>query len=610
MGSDEARLEELLKSMMNEDSGHAPSGTVVSGLDALKALQEEPAEATSLNQIFDFSENSVLDFSNMPEDFDIPDATDVSETMNMSDVMDMSETMNMSDVMDMSETMDMSDTMDMTEAMGVADIMNLSETMDISEISEDTSIMDLMGMEPDEEAGNVELDFTGADNISSDELDLTALFGNNDSEDLADIQDMLSKSDNHELLEDNSKSDMEDLFDLFATDTMEMVADETIKESETIEDAPKKEKKKLFGGRKKKEKKKKFTSEEDTAVEDVMSEDSGDIDIFGMEREEMAQEEDKPKKKKRSEKTGFFKKMGESLFGEDEEEREPIPDDANITLSDENAEVLEQLSEEDASKSKKKKEKKRKNKNKEEKTESNAADENAEEEIEETPAKKKVRKPKREKKKKVYEEEKPAKKVSKKKVKSVVWVCLTILAIVMLLKTVGMNMLEMTEARDAYFVGDYKKAYELFTGDELKASDKILMEKATIIVRLSHAVETYENHVKLGKKLEALDDLMQGVAYYSEVETSEKLDYITSDATAEYHKILELLNADFGLSQQDAKTILEEKDLYVYNLQLQDIVDGKPYVRPGEEPEVIEEEKIVLDDMLPEDEEYLNGSNN
>ena len=319
---------------------------------------------------------------------------------------------------------------------------------------------------------------------------------------------------------------------------------------------------------------------------------------------------DKPKKKKRSEKTGFFKKMGESLFGEDEEERESIPDDANITLSDENAEVLEQLSEEDASKAKKKKEKKRKNKNKEEKTESNAADENAEEEIEEVPAKKKVRKPKREKKKKVYEEEKPAKKVSKKKVKSVVWVCLTILAIVMLLKTVGMNMLEMTEARDAYFVGDYKKAYELFTGDELKASDKILMEKATIIVRLSHAVETYENHVKLGKKLEALDDLMQGVAYYSEVETSEKLDYITSDATAEYHKILELLNADFGLSQQDAKTILEEKDLYVYNLQLQDIVDGKPYVRPGEEPEVIQEEKIVLEDMLPEEEEYLNGSNN
>ena len=598
MGSDEARLEELLKSMMNEDSGHAPSGTVVSGLDALKALQEEPAEATSLNQIFDFSENSVLDFSSMPEDFDIPDVTDVSETMNMSDVMDMS------------ETMDMSDTMDMTEAMGVADIMNLSETMDISEISENTSIMDLMGMEPDEEAGNVELDFTGADNISSDELDLASLFGNNDGEDLADIQDMLSKSDNHELLEDNSKSDMEDLFDLFATDTMEMVADETIKESETIEDAPKKEKKKLFGGRKKKEKKKKFTSEDGTAVEDVMSEDSGDIDIFGMEREEMAQEEDKPKKKKRSEKTGFFKKMGESLFGEDEEERESIPDDANITLSDENAEVLEQLSEEDASKAKKKKEKKRKNKNKEEKAESNAADENAEEGIEEVPAKKKVRKPKREKKKKVYEEEKPAKKVSKKKVKSVVWVCLTILAIVMLLKTVGMNMLEMTEARDAYFVGDYKKAYELFTGDELKSSDKILMEKATIIVRLSHAVETYENHVKLGKKLEALDDLMQGIAYYSEVETSEKLDYITSDATAEYHKILELLNADFGLSQQDAKTILEEKDLYVYNLQLQDIVDGKPYVRPGEEPEVIQEEKIVLEDMLPEEEEYLNGSNN
>jgi len=607
MSSDEARLEELLKSMMNDDNGHAPSGTVVSGLDALKALQEEPlggtGEATSLSQIFDFSENSVLDFSSMPEDFDIPD-------IDMSNPMDMSETMDMSSSMDMSETVDMPNFTDM------------------SDISENTSIMDLMGINANEDTGGMELDFSSADDAGGmemdfssaatagdDALDFATLFGENSGEDLADIQEMLSKSDNHELLEDNSQSDMEDLFDLFAADTMEAVADEATEQADTIEETPKKEKKKLFGGRRKKDKKKKTASEEADTMEDSIPDDSGDIDIFGMEREEIAQEESKPKKKKRSEKAGFFKKMGESLFGEDEEEheREPIPDDAIITLSDENTEVLEQLSEEDSSKTKtkKKKDKKRKNKDKSEKSEANADGENDEEaEEEKTSEKKKAKKPKREKKKKVYEEEKPAKKVSKKKVKSVVWVCLTLLAIVVLLKTVGMNMLEMTEARDAYFVGDYKKAYELFKGDELKASDKILMEKATIITRLSHAVETYENHVKLGKKLEALDDLMQGVTYYSELEASGKLDYITSEATDEYHKILELLDADFGLSQQDAKAILEETDLYVYNLQLQDIVDGKPYVRPGEEPEMIQEEKIILDDMLPEEEEYLNGSNN
>ena len=76
------------------------------------------------------------------------------------------------------------------------------------------------------------------------------------------------------------------------------------------------------------------------------------------------------------------------------------------------------------------------------------------------------------------------------------------------------------------------------------------------------------------------------------------------------NRIVDLVKKGAGVSEIAQDLGMEEKDLYVYNLQLQDIVDGKPYVRPGEEPEVIQEEKIVLEDMLPEEEEYLNGSNN
>ena len=68
-------------------------------------------------------------------------------------------------------------------------------------------------------------------------------------------------------------------------------------------------------------KKEKEALSEDLAMEAVSEEDGGDIDIFGMERETIAQEEEKAsKKKKKAAKGGFFKKMGEGLFGEDDEE--------------------------------------------------------------------------------------------------------------------------------------------------------------------------------------------------------------------------------------------------------------------------------------------------
>ena len=148
-------------------------------------------------------------------------------------------------------------------------------------------------------------------------------------------------------------------------------------------------------------------------------------------------------------------------------------------------------------------------------------------------------------------------------------------------------------------------------GDELKSSDQLLEKKATIIVRLQHATQTCENHLKMDKKLEALDDLMQGIAYYDMTETGDDVIYITSEAMTEYQKVLDMLKAEFGLSPEDAATILAEEDSYAYNLILKDIVEGKPYVRPGmESAEEQMEERIILEDMLPEEEEYINGSNN
>jgi len=615
MSSDEARLEELLKSMTNDTADADTS--VMSGLDALKALQR----------------------GDEPDIIMQPDLLDMPEFSSEVDLFDMS---NLSDMSDMPSLSDMLDSFDLSEN---PENMPGAEEEEFAFENLEGNYQDLMmpSSDMDEE---VEIDFSGEANMeeemaslentasiedmnlfegfssegNSDDLDLASLFGSGSNEDLADIQELLDKSDNHEPVEASDENEMEELFDLFKESNLEsdVQQDNMDVEDSFEEPVPEKpDKKRRFFGKKKDKKTKKSKNEEIVENElSVEGETFEDIDIFGMEREETAREELPSKKKKKS--NGFFKKMGESLFGEDEEPEEKIHE---FSLSDENAAVLEQLSEEDGireGKKKGKKDKKKKDKkgkkekvvSQEEDSAEGVEDDESSDKDDKKKKKKKEKKPRREKKVKerIQEDEKPAKKISKKKVRTVVLACLTLLALILLLKIIGMSMLEMTEARDAYFVGDYKKAYELFKGDKLKDSDKDLYEKAAVIVRLQHATETYGNHKKMGKTLEALDDLMQGISYYQSMEQGGYAEYITSDALEEYHKILEFLSQDFGLTQEDAKTILSEEDSYVYNLQLQDLANGKPYIRPGEEEKP--EEKIILDDMLPEEEEYLNGSDN
>ena len=179
----------------------------------------------------------------------------------------------------------------------------------------------------------------------------------------------------------------------------------------------------------------------------------------------------------------------------------------------------------------------------------------------------------------------------------------------MLVNSVGMNTIQLTEARNAFEEKDFETAYKLLNGRELVEEDQLLFQQSSAVLHLKHAKEAYENHLTLKKPVMALEDLLKGVGKYQRLLNQESL--ITPDLTAQYEEILGILQENYGLSEAGALEINAIEDDYEYSLQLEALVNGEIY-QSQEEIAQQEEEAASnlpdLEDMLPEEEEYLNGS--
>lgn len=379
-------------------------------------------------------------------------------------------------------------------------------------------------------------------------------------------------------------SDMQGLFDMPAEvedenidiplEDIESLADEGTKEQETASEKPGKEKEKA--PRKEKKKKEK-------------------------------------KKEKKEKKDGLGKKLGAFFFGADEEEENE--DALTGTGSDEDAAGEgdgEQKKEngkaaKKSKEGKKKKEKKKAPDKKKEADPKKAAKEKQKKEKDAEKAKKKA-----EKAEKAEKEKRAQKKLPKKKV--FVWslLCASIGAGVLLMNSVGMDTLHLTEARNAFDDKDFETAYQLMNGRILEEEDQIIFRQSSAILHLRHAKEAYENHLKLEKPVMALEDLLKGVAKYQNLSQNSP-NLVTPELTVEYQSILELLQGGYGLSEAGAMEINALESDYEFSLQLEALVNGEAY-QSEEEMEQQQEEEAEkyadLEDILPEEEEYLNDSNN
>ena len=320
--------------------------------------------------------------------------------------------------------------------------------------------------------------------------------------------------------------------------------------------------------------------------------------------------------KKSNKKETFFSKLFTMLTEEDEEE-EPkkgtVPEASVTGITDENETILEELSKEEKKKRKKEeKEQKKKEKEAKKKGKTTPEGEEAEEDEAEDDKKKKKKKVKKEKPRKVVDiDEKPPKKLSKKKVSVVFAFCFSILALILILHTVLLDWGNIKEARWAFDNADYETCYANLYGEERSEKDEEIFQKSYIILTVQRKWDSYENLRQAGMEIEALDALFEGVRVYRNMQSRAESYGILSRITPIFETIYGTLQS-YGLSDADIEKILSYESKVSYTKHLESIVNGTPFVMnewlpETAEPEVEEviQEPQALEDVLPMEEDFL-----
>ena len=140
---------------------------------------------------------------------------------------------------------------------------------------------------------------------------------------------------------------------------------------------------------------------------------------------------------------------------------------------------------------------------------------------------------------------------------------------------------------------------------ELEGEDKAIYDKSMTIMLLTRRADSYENYMQLGMKKEALNALLEGVSEYPELMALAQELGVENQVNSEYGRILEGLKT-FGLSEADAKSIVENPSKVEYNEAVRAWAEGKSYnIDSGVTDEVQPEESGDMDDMLPEELDML-----
>ena len=411
-------------------------------------------------------------------------------------------------------------------------------------------------------------------------LDVTDIIDHMDGtdEDLNEINDLLKKTDLNEAIDTSTSEEIFSHGDVSSDDDMLELLNSMNEEPTASgeEEITSKKKKKAFSlpfGKKKESKQKTDASEENSANS----------------------EEDGKEKKK-----GFWHRLMEELTREEEEPE-------NQESVDENEEILKELEAEDQIKEKKKNKKEKKKKDKKGKKSKNAsADEENEDASGEAESKKKKKKPKREKKEKAKgPKEKSPKILSKKMLFSMIAFCATIIAAIVLLSIFLPDYADKKNARTAFYTGDYSTVYELLYDKNLNQSDQLIFERANVVLKLQRRLDSYELNKKIGQEAEALDALLQGTLKYEEI-LSDATYGAEEELQALYRKILDHLEQDYGIGEEEARTI-NSYDSETYSRKIYSVVNGEDFSdleqEAGEEGKTADNDK--LQDVLPEEEDLI-----
>ena len=366
-----------------------------------------------------------------------------------------------------------------------------------------------------------------------------------DDAELAEINDMLRKSDNNEPIQD----DMMDLLHQMADDEAASVnagikhADDDddgvplpeipVQVSETIQDDTKKKEKKEKKAAARK--KKGGNADSDDAVAERTKEPGKLSKFFNLLTEE------------------FVPEPTEEELAAEKEAKEAKKQE-NLTKKEE-----EKLAKQEAKKAKA-----------EEKAAANRVKQEA------AAQKKKEKLAKKEAKKAKLAAEGPKKRIPPKKIAVAVAFGASVGGAVVLSTNVLSAQGFLQTARNAYYDGDYKTVYEATYGMDLddRESDGLIKARSEVIFKVQRRYDSYQTNVKMGREVEALDALLRGLVAYDTVNADAERYGVMAEVDAIKANILNTLESKYGLDETEARGIISNQDALSYTIALNDIIAG------------------------------------
>ena len=156
------------------------------------------------------------------------------------------------------------------------------------------------------------------------------------------------------------------------------------------------------------------------------------------------------------------------------------------------------------------------------------------------------------------------KKLPKKMVIRIFVLCASLLVLIILISNGIISYTSVKSARKAYYERDYEKAYQNLVGKKVNENDQLILEKATLIMRVQRKYDSYLNYIALGNDEYACNALLNG--YKLCLESNEQAITLSVDDEIDSLKRL-IANALFevyGISEEMAVQLIGIEDIYEY----------------------------------------------
>ena len=166
------------------------------------------------------------------------------------------------------------------------------------------------------------------------------------------------------------------------------------------------------------------------------------------------------------------------------------------------------------------------------------------------------------------------KRLSPKKIAVVTVFAASVLAGILLFSNYASFRDSIAKARRAYYAGDYKSVYIETYGEKLDESDSIIEAKSKVILTMQRKLDSYQNHMKLGQNVEALNALITGLQTYDTINQEAESYGVLAEVDSIKDEILAILESNYGLNEEEAKALLQDDDKVSYTLALDRIANG------------------------------------